>query len=164
MTGKRNSSKIHFFMPIFDSNFKLQNLRADHNRRDDIWLLSRLDHIWTNYFSDVSQDNPIFIQFGRYSKFRLGSIKFDKRNKKSYITITAMFKDINIPVEVIDHTIAHELCHYTHGFSSPKEQLHRYPHSGGVIQRELEERNLHHLSRAYRQWIKEYREILRNNR
>lgn len=151
-------------MPIFDSNFKLSKLRNANSKRDDIWLLSRLDHLWSNFFSDVSQDNPIFIKFGRYSKFRLGSIRFDRGNKKSYITITSMFKNPNIPVEVIDHTIAHELCHYTHGFSSPKAQMHKYPHSGGVIKKELEERNLHHLSRAYRGWIKEYREILRKSR
>lgn len=151
-------------MPIFDSTFKLASLREANSKRDDIWLLSRLDHLWSSFFSDVSQDNPIFIKFGRYSKFRLGSIKFDRSNKKSYITITSMFKDSAVPVEVVDHTIAHELCHYTHGFSSPKRQLHKYPHSGGVIQRELEERNLHHLSRAYRSWIKEYREILRSRR
>lgn len=75
-----------------------------------------------------------------------------------------MFKDTSIPVEVVDHTIAHELCHYTHGFSSPKKQLHKYPHSGGVIQQELAERNLQHLSRAYKIWIKKYREILRSDR
>jgi len=39
--------------------------------------------------------------------------------------------------------------------------MHKYPHSGGVILRELEERNLHNLSRANKEWIKEYREILR---
>lgn len=151
-------------MPIYDSKFKLSSLRTPDSRRDDIWLLSRLDYLWSNYFSDVTQDNPIFIQFGRYSKFRLGSIRFDRGNKKSYITITSMFKDMNIPVEVVDHTIAHELCHYTHGFSSPKAQLHRYPHSGGVIQRELAERNLQCLSKAYKAWIKEYREVLRTRR
>src|SRR3990167_7873297 len=151
-------------MPVFDSKFKLSSLRSANSKRDDIWLLSRLDFLWSNFFSDVTQDNPIFIKFGRYSKFRLGSIKFDKRNKKSYITITAMFKDMSIPVEVVDHTIAHELCHYTHGFSSPKAQMHKYPHHGGVIQRELAERNLQHLSKAYRMWIKEYREILKKQR
>lgn len=151
-------------MPIFDSSFKLSKLREGHARRDDIWLLSRLDFLWSNYFSDVSQDNPIYIKFGRYSKFRLGSIKFDSRTKKSLITITAMFKDAGIPVEVVDHTIAHELCHYTHGFSSPKRQMHKYPHHGGVIQSELAERNLQHLSRAYKLWVKEYREILRTSR
>jgi hypothetical protein len=150
-------------MPIFDSNFKLSKLRENHERRDDIWLLSRLDHLWSNFFSDVTQDNPIYIKFGRYSKFRLGSIKFDRRTKKSLITITAMFKDKSVPVEVVDHTIAHELCHYTHGFSSPKAQMHKYPHSGGVIQRELAERNLQHLSLAYKKWVKKYREILKES-
>lgn len=151
-------------MPIFDSKFNLSSLRNAQSRRDDIWLLSRLDYLWSNFFADVSQDNPIFIKFGRFSKFRLGSIKYEKSNKKSYITITSMFKDPRIPVEVIDHTIAHELCHYTHGFSSPKAQLHRYPHSGGVIKNEMEERSLGHLHKAYRKWVKEYREILRNKR
>ncbi len=151
-------------MPSFDSQFKLPNLRTDHSIRDNIWLLSRLDHLWSTYFSDVTQDNPIFIQFGRYSKFRLGSIKYDPARNKSIITITSMFKDPSIPVEIVDHTIGHELCHYTHGFSSPKEKMHRYPHSGGVIQKELEERNLHHLVRAYKQWVKEYRNKLKKER
>lgn len=151
-------------MPSFDSNFKLPNIRTNHNNRDNMWLLSRLDHLWSEYFSDVTQDNPIFIQFGRHSKFRLGSIKFDPRTKKSVITITSMFKDPSIPVEVVDHTIGHELCHYTHGFSSPKAKMHRYPHSGGVIQKELEERNLQHLSVAYKAWVKLYRNQLKKER
>lgn len=151
-------------MPTFDSQFKLPNLRTDHSIRDNIWLLSRLDHLWSTYFSDVTQDNPIFIQFGRYSKFRLGSIKYDPARNKSIITITSMFKDTSIPVEIVDHTIGHELCHYTHGFSSPKEKMHRYPHSGGVIQKELEERKLHHLVKAYKQWVKEYRTKLKKER
>lgn len=157
-------TKIPLLMPAFDSKYKLPNLRNDHSIRDNIWLLSRLDHLWSSYFSDVTQDNPIFIQFGRYSKFRLGSIKYDPARNKSIITITSMFKDISIPVEIVDHTIGHELCHYTHGFSSPKEKMHRYPHSGGVIQKELEDRNLHHLVKAYKQWVKEYRNKLKKER
>ncbi len=151
-------------MPLFDSQHNLSALRTDHNKRDNIWLLSRLDHLWSNFFSDVTQDNPIIIKFGRYSQFRLGSIKFDQISKKSVITITSMFKDLAIPVEVVDHTIGHELCHYAHGFSSPKRKLHKYPHHGGVIQKELEERNLHHLVKAYKIWVKEYREQLRKKR
>jgi len=127
------------------------------NIRNNAWLLARLDYLWSNYFSDISQDNPVFISFGKYSKLRLGSIKFDPRKGTSLITITAMFKDITIPVEVIDHTIAHELCHYTHGFSSPKAQAQKYPHSGGVIRKELEARNLAHLYDAYQEWVKSYK-------
>ena len=129
--------------------------------RDNNWLLSRLDHLWESYFKDVAQINPVFIKFGRYSRLRLGSIKFDRLTKKSHITITSMFKDPKIPVVVIDHTIAHELCHYTHGFSSPKPRLHKYPHHGGVIKKELELRNLHHLTKGYALWLKSYRQTLR---
>src|SRR2546422_575509 len=93
------------------------SIRISTSKRDDAWLLSRLDSLWENYFSQVQQVNPVFIKFGRYSRFRLGSIRLDRHTKQSYITITGMFKDPKIPVEVVDHTIAHELCHYAHGFS-----------------------------------------------
>ncbi|MBI2599981.1 hypothetical protein HYW43_03620 [Candidatus Daviesbacteria bacterium] len=129
--------------------------------RDHNWLLSRLDHLWSSYFMDVSQDNPIFIRFGRYSKYRLGSIKLEKRSGKSKITITGMFRDPKIPVAVVDHTIAHELVHYAHGFSSKKVRLHRYPHAGGIVNRELERRGMKSLIKGYKAWIQEYKQTLR---
>lgn len=131
--------------------------RISTSSRDDNWLLSRLDYLWSNYFGDVTQMNRVFIRFGRYSKFRLGSIRLDHHTKNTYITITSMFKDPKIPLITVDHTIAHELCHYTHGFSSPKVRLHKYPHNGGVVKKELESRRLHHLVAGYAKWVKEYR-------
>ncbi len=131
------------------------------NIRNDAWLLSRLDYIWSNFFSNVAQINPVFIRFGRYSKFRLGSIKLDPHKKYSYITVTSMFKNPSVPEAIVDHTIAHELCHYTHGFSSPKIKLHKYPHHGGVIKKELEERGLGSLAKVYSLWVKQYRKQLR---
>ena len=136
------------------------NIAGRLNIRNNSWLLARLDYLWTNYFSEISQDNPVAISFGKYSKFRLGSIKYDPSKGTSQITITAMFKDPKIPVEVVDHTIAHELCHYTHGFSSPKARMHKYPHSGGVIKRELSERGLVHLYAAYQRWVRVYKDEL----
>lgn len=136
-------------------------MAIDKYVRDDIWLLSRLEHLWSNYFADVRQVNPVFIRFGRYSKLRLGSIRYDKSSKRSYITITGMFKNEKVPVEVIDHTIGHELCHYTHGFSSPVQRMHKYPHHGGVIKKELAARKLAHLSIAYDKWVKDYRQTLK---
>jgi hypothetical protein len=135
--------------------------RISSSKRDDVWLLSRLDHLWSNYFDDVTQVNPVFIRFGRYSRLRLGSIRMDRATKNSLITITSMFRDDRVPVEVVDHTIAHELCHYTHGFSSPNPRLHRYPHHGGVIKKELAARKLAFLSKAYSDWLKVYREKLK---
>lgn len=125
--------------------------------RDNIWLLSRLDHLWSKYFADVNQDNKVFINFGRYSKLRLGSIRLDRASKQTYIIITSMFKDLKIPLEVVDHTIAHELCHYVHGFSSLKPRMHKYPHHGGVVDKELRMRGMGHLLKAYKEWAKEYR-------
>lgn len=84
----------------------------------------------------------------------------ERATKKTYITITAMFKDEKIPVEVVDHTIAHELCHYAHGFSSPKPRLHKYPHHGGIIKKELKSRGMGQMIKAYTLWFKEYRQSL----
>lgn len=139
----------------------MPRLQNNSNYRDDIWLLSRLDYIWTKYFPDVKQTNKVFIRFGRHSKFRLGSIRMDKASKNSYITITAMFRYPNIPIEVVDHTIAHELCHYAHGFSSPNPRLHRYPHHGGIIKKELQGRGLDFLVKSYAKWMREYKYSLR---
>lgn len=129
--------------------------------RDDKWLLSRLDHLWSQYFPDVPQINPVFIRFGRFARLRFGSIRMDRRSKKTYITISGMFKNERIPQEIVDHTIAHELCHYAHGFSSPHVRQHRYPHEGGVIKVEMENRGLIHLYNAYKKWIRSYREELK---
>lgn len=128
--------------------------------RDDKWLLSRLDFLWSKYFADVPQTNKVFIKFGRFAKYRLGSIRLNKRNKSSFITITSMFKDLHIPPEVVDHTIGHELVHYAHGFSSTQPRMHRYPHAGGVVKREMEERGMGYLHVAYKKWVKLYRKEL----
>ena len=131
--------------------------------RDNKWLLYRLDTLWSKHFSDISQVNPLFVRFGRYSKFRLGSIRLDKKTDKSFITITGMFKNMRIPQEVIDHTLAHELVHYTHGFSSKRTRLHKYPHAGGVVNKEMRSRGMGYLLAAYKEWIRHYRKQLSSN-
>lgn len=128
--------------------------------RDDKWLLSRLDYLWSRHFTDVPQTNKVFIKFGRYAKYRLGSIRLNRRTKASFITLTSMFKNPNIPQEVVDHTIGHELVHYTHGFSSTHTRLHKYPHAGGVVVIEMRERGMEYLHNAYKAWVKEYRKKL----
>jgi hypothetical protein len=127
------------------------------SKRDNAWLLSRLNYLWLNHFSDIEQGNPVFIKFGRYSKFRLGSIKLSKRTQKSFITITGMFKKKDIPTEVVDQTIAHELVHYAHGFSSFRPRLHKYPHAGGVVNKELKKRGMEDLVKAYKSWVIKYK-------
>lgn len=147
-------------MSQINSSANSASIRISTSLRDDAWLLTQLNYLWEKFFTDVNQVNPVFIKFGRYSKYRLGSIRLEKTTKNSYITITGMFKDPKIPEEVVLHTIAHEMCHYTHGFSSPKPRLHKYPHHGGVIKKELALRKLQHLSKAYHKWLEAYRKTL----
>lgn len=130
------------------------------NLRDDNYLISRLDSLWTTYFSDVSQNNKVFIKFGRASKYRFGSIRLNPKDKSSRILINGMFRDPKYPGEVIDHTIAHELVHYTQGFSSPHPKMHAYPHRGGVIDKELNDRGLKHLVFIYNVWVVDYKRSL----
>ncbi len=149
-------------MPATYSEFSThRSIRAQKPlTRDNAWLLSRLDYLWSRFFSDIHQINPVKIKFGRYSKYRLGSIKYNPASKLSQIIITAMFKKPSVPIGVVDQTIAHELCHYAHGFSSPKLRLHKYPHHGGIINQELKRRHLEHLTAAYNTWVKQYKETL----
>lgn len=128
--------------------------------RDNSWLEARLNKIWQGYFADVKRKNPIIVRFGRSSLYRFGSIKLDLRSKTSYITINGNFRSSKLPVQVIDHTLAHELVHYAQGFSSKNPRLHRYPHRGGVIDKELKERGLNHLVLCYKNWLNTYRKSL----
>ena len=125
--------------------------------RDNKWLKNRLALIWQRYFPDVKLANNIFVKFGRPTRTRLGSIKFGRRleNPNTIITLNGFFVDPEIPDFVIDGVLAHELTHYTHGFCSPHDQYHRYPHQGGVVRREMVDRGLKDLLQLEKRWIKE---------
>ncbi|MCA9382456.1 hypothetical protein KC660_03560 [Candidatus Dojkabacteria bacterium] len=145
--------------------------------RDNLWLESRLDSIWSDYFADVEKANVVKIKFGKKARQQLGSIKwvdekghglkirvplFKKVNRRikpdkaiSQITITSYFKDESVPDYVIDSTIAHELCHYAHGFSSPLQQRYDHPHKGNVVGKELRKRGLGEMEKDSKIWLKE---------
>lgn len=134
-------------------------------KRDNNWLLGRLESIWEQYFPDTPQKNEVFIGFGRKSKYRFGSIKLRLADNSTHIRINGLFKNEWIPEQIVDHTIAHELVHYNHGFSSLQPRLHRYPHRGGVIDSELNARKLGHLVSFYHSWVKQYvKELERGSR
>lgn len=146
-------------------------------KRDNDWLADKMYQIWEDYFADVPRKNFVLIKFGRASKRQLGSIKWSSPRTKirglmrkksireqhlsqddkriTVITITKKFQDSKVPEYVIDATIAHELCHYTHGFSSPLKKLYSSPHQGGVIRKELESRGLGETEKMAKKWIKE---------
>jgi hypothetical protein len=142
--------------------------------RDNTWAENRMDQIWRDHFSDVPQENKVKIKFGRRARTRLGSIKqlhnyrsnkvrtimlqtsrqSSKNINDSLITLTGYFKDENIPQYIIDLTIAHELCHYAHGFSSPLPQLFKYPHQGGLVDKELAKRGFGAALKDQKKWLK----------
>ncbi len=124
--------------------------------RDNRWLKSRLQMIWQRYFADVPLANNVVVKFGQQAKTRLGSIKFGRRktNPNTIITINGHFQDPQIPEFVIDGVLAHELTHYAHGFFSPHNQFHPYPHAGGVVRREMVDRGLSDLLKLEKAWIK----------
>lgn len=142
--------------------------------RDNKYLENILYDIWETHFSDVARLNLVIIKYGKHSKRQLGSIKLIKdRNtfnkylerynysKKmfdnhsiSLITVTRYFKYNYVPEYVVRSTVAHELCHYAHGFSSPLKKRYKYPHQGGVVKRELEERGLLNIYTDSKKWLK----------
>lgn len=143
--------------------------------RDKLWLRNQLEDLLKKYFSDVRVINPIEIKFGREAKYRFGSIKLIRtkstrgtkgikgllnikgKPQKSIITITSMFAKEEVPEEVVRYTIAHELTHYAHGFSSANKRLFKHPHHGGIVNKELAQRGARALIVDFKQWLKNYR-------
>lgn len=124
--------------------------------RDQEWLENMLANIWAKYFSDIEQANDVAIRYGRAAKQRLGSISLDRNNHAiTVITINPLYKDLDVPEFVIEATIVHEMSHYAHGFNSPHQQKHHYPHSGGVIRQEFAERGLEEMYLQQKRWLKQ---------
>lgn len=127
----------------------------NESNRDQEWLENLLADIWYRYFFDVEQSNRVKIKFGRNAIRRLGSISIDRKDKKTtIITVTGIYKNLKVPDFVVKATIVHEMSHYSHGFNSPINQRHKYPHSGGVIRREFAERGLEKLYLRQQKWLK----------
>lgn len=143
--------------------------------RDRKYLENLMYELWENNFCDVPRKNLVLIKFGKYSKRQLGSIKMANGNTKikglltkskneyeaqddkrvTVITITKYFQNEILPEYVTKATIAHELCHYTHGFSSPLEKRFNKPHQGNIINKELSKRGLLEEQKLADKWLKE---------
>jgi len=72
----------------------------------------------------------------------------------SVITLTRYFQKEEIPEFVVISTIAHELCHYTHGFNSPLPKQFRHPHQGGIVNKEMDKRGLRDIRLKTNRWLK----------
>lgn len=161
--------------------------------RTNYWLQSQLNILCSKYFPEVNPEKDVTISFGRKGKQRLGSIKRRDVNNRfsdsflrrftnffeirdpgsesgmtlsipSIITITGYFRDEQIPEYVVIATIAHELVHYVHGFSSPMPQMYNHPHKGKVVQRELLKRGLGDIHYDSERWLrKEWKRYIISN-
>jgi hypothetical protein len=121
--------------------------------RNSDFLHSRLSSIAGVHFPEIDLD-LVAIHFGRRARTRLGSIRQLPGTKTSLITMNGLFADEAIPVGIVDATIAHELCHFVHGFSSHLPKLLDHPHRGGVVDKELQNRGLGGLLDYQQKWLK----------
>lgn len=132
--------------------------------RSATWLEAQLQDFLKGSFADLEVCNRLEIHWGRAAQRRFGSIKMSRDQRVSTITINGLFRDESIPEQIIQATLAHELAHYAHGFSSPLPRKYKSPHAGGVIDRELRKRGLGLLSAYEKQWTKNHwPEVLKQN-
>lgn len=120
-------------------------------KRDQKWLEECYQNLLTNHFPDLPKGYPIRVCFGSPAKNRFGSIS--ARNGVSIIRLNGLFTDPELPLYVVQETLAHELAHYVHGFGSGLPKRYEHPHMGGVVEQELFQRGLeetHHLAEAWR--------------
>jgi hypothetical protein len=149
--------------------------------RDNKWLEEKMFELWENNFNDVPRINLVVIKFGKGAKRQLGCIRMANHKTRgigkklkelgtqdskttSVITITKHFALAEIPEFVVIGTIAHEMCHYAHGFNSPLQQIYNHPHKGGVIRKEMEKRGLGEIYKESNKWLKKnWLRILKEN-
>ncbi len=134
--------------------FNVRLCGVKENTRNQEWLEDRLRIVWMRGFSEVVPRNAVTIAFGRRARTRLGSIRMDKDKKKSRILINRLFVHPEVPVQVVDAVIAHEIVHYAHGFGSPFEQKFCTPHAGGVVTKEMKKRGFGKELALQKKWLK----------
>ena len=121
--------------------------------RNQEWLQQRLDRVWQSVFPEVERKNNVIIKFKGKWKNKFGHIKLLK-DKTTEIAINSLFKNEEVPEFMIDLTIAHELVHYMHGFQSPHPKMFKYPHQGGIVNKELKKRGLASLIKQEKSFTK----------
>ena len=122
--------------------------------RDNKYLQTRLQEVLDTKFADKTLSNPVSIEFGRKAATRLGSIRKDGRISR--VILTGHFIDEQVPENIIDATIAHELCHYFQGFCSDHDKIADHPHQGKLVDHELIKRGYGDDLIFQKKWLKEY--------
>lgn len=133
--------------------------------RNNKWLKNIAQDIWFKYFHDISPTNDLRVKFGKRARWQLGCIRQStKIGSPSVVTINGYFKNEVVPQYVVKSILAHEFVHYLTGFSSSRPKLFRYPHRGGIINREMKRRGLAKLEKLQKEWIdKNWKKFLISN-
>ena len=132
--------------------------------RSEAWLESKFDDLWRRYFADIRRINPVKVKFGRRAKRMLGSIRFDRKERTSTISVNRLLANLEVPAFVVTGVLAHELVHYASGFNSEHEKKQEYPHLGGVITKELAWRGLGEVAKLQKKWIHQnWKEFVKKN-
>jgi len=121
--------------------------------RDDLWLIGKLDFLWSIFFTDIEKRNEVKIVFKGKWKNKFAHIK--KKKDHTEIAINGLFRNEKVPDYIVELAIAHELAHYMHGFQSPYERKFKYPHKGGVVNKELKYRGFSSYIKNEKKWIRE---------
>lgn len=122
--------------------------------RHDLFLY--MNRIWQCYFADTPRINEVRIAYSYPWKSRLGVIRLVEDQHLSCIGINTLLQHVDVPEAVLITTIAHELVHYAHGFGSPLPRFYKHPHANGVVDRELERRNLGSCLLTCHEWLDKY--------
>jgi hypothetical protein len=143
--------------------------------RDHNYLQNLMYELWEEYFNDIPRKNFVLVTFGKYAKRQLGSIKYANKKTKvktllkkyskdienqdidsvSVILLTRYFRYKDVPEFILISTMAHEICHYAHGFHSPLAKKYKYPHRGNVVKKEMMDRGLGDILHKSDRWLKE---------
>ena len=121
--------------------------------RNDEWLVTLFNKVWSDKFSDVERKNNVAIRWKGKWKNKFGHIRRLK-NGDTEIAINKNFQDERVPEFIVELTVAHELVHYMHGFHSPHPKLFKHPHKGGVVNKELKKRGYSEHLRKDRGWFR----------
>ncbi|HPM85497.1 MAG: hypothetical protein WC290_02965 [archaeon] len=123
----------------------------------DKYLASKTAELIRENFPEKGITNILIVKWStKKSKRILGHIKsFKDINFGSIIEINPLLKDLSVPQYVLDYVLMHELTHYFQGFGSNHERKHKYPHKGGIVEKELARHGWEEITQKSEKWIKE---------
>jgi hypothetical protein len=112
--------------------------------------IESLHRMLRSHFADLVSTREIEVRLGRRSRVRLASVR--RGRSGPLITLNPLLLAPEVPSEVCDATMAHELCHIVHGFGASTAPRGMKPHRGGIVDAEMDRRGLADVRRRADAW------------